>query len=145
MAWTDLKERDVAKQVSDFLEFRGWRRLRNQVGLATNMGGHTIRFGEKGMADLLFLLYLPQQSPTGECIPHAMVMWLETKRKGGKLSLDQTVWQAAERARGALVLNVDHFEIFAAWYDVQLGWLHSASGTAPGNLDLFAADTSPPE
>lgn len=137
--WADLKERDVAKQVSDFLQWRGWRRLRNQVGLATNMGGQTIRFGEKGMPDLLFLLYVPVHQPW------TLALWIETKRKGGRLSDHQEEWQEQERARGALVVNVDNFEVFAGWYEAALGWLHSSAGPEiPGNLNLFA-DRSPPE
>jgi len=139
MAWTDLKERDVSQQVCDFLKFHGWRRIRNQVQCSTNLvTGKVVASGEKGMADLLFIMYLANP-------PHALVLWIETKRKGAKPSEHQKAWQDKERLKGALVINVDHFEAFAGWYQAQLGWLHSASGIAPGNLDLFAADNSPPE
>jgi len=128
-----LSERDVSRQISDYLQWRGWRRFRNQVGVATNAGGGTFRFGEKGQPDLLFLRYLPEHQPW------ALVLWVETKRnKGGILSPDQIKWQDEERARGALVANANHYERFAEWYEETLGWIHSSGGPPiPGNLHLF--------
>jgi len=69
-----------------------------------------------------------------------MTLWIETKRnRGGKLSDAQIEWQTAERARGAIVLNVSKFEEFKEWYFDNLGWIHTGDGPpVPGNLDLFA-------
>src|SRR3954471_23847576 len=104
-----LAERDVQRQVCDFLGWRGWRRLRNQSGVATNAGGHTFRFGEKGIPDLLFLRYIPERPGVG------LVLWVETKRPKGRLSPDQIKWQDEERARGALIANAYEFEAFSEW------------------------------
>ena len=132
-AWTDLKEKDVAKQVTDYLEYRGWRRVRMNSGMSTNMmTGGIVRFGEKGMADLLFLRYFPKQQP------YALVLWVETKAPKGKLRPEQTLWQTGERARGGLCVTVYHFETFALWYDETLGAIHvSGDADIPGNMHLF--------
>lgn len=127
-----LAEREVSRQVSDFLEWNGWRRIRNQSGVATNAGGSTFRFGEKGIPDLLFLRYVPERPGA------ALVLWVETKRAKGKLSPDQVKWQDEERLRGALIVNVYDFQTFSEWYQSTLGWIHTADGPPiPGNLHLF--------
>jgi hypothetical protein len=129
-----LKERDVAKPISDFMQYRGWRRVRNNVVCATNpVTGHYVASGEKGMADLLFLRY-DRNVP-----PQAMALWVETKSRTGRLSERQEKWQAEEMAMGAIVITVRSFEEFRDWYQETLGWLHTAKGPAvPGNLDLFS-------
>jgi hypothetical protein len=127
-----LAEREVSRQISDYLGWHGWRRIRNQSGVATNAGGGTFRFGEKGIPDLLFLRYIPEHPGI------ALVLWVETKRAKGKLAPEQLKWQHDERLRGALVANAFSLETFSEWYQETLGWIHTADGPPiPGNLHLF--------
>ena len=134
-----LLEKDVTRQVSDFLVYRGWRRFRNNVGGKYDAHGNYTPYGERGMPDMLFVNYHRIKKPW------SMMLWIETKRsRGGRLSEYQLEWQEAERARGAIVLCVSDFREFEQWYNEKLGWIHSAAGPPnPGNLDLFAkpADT----
>jgi VRR-NUC domain-containing protein len=127
--WTDLSEKHVARQASEFLQWRGWRRLRNQSGVSSNQAGTVFRYGEKGMADLLFVRYLQRQ-------PHALVLWVETKAPKRKLSADQVRWQENERERGAMVVTVYCYEQFAEWYENVLGWVDTDHEYVSGNLRL---------
>ncbi len=104
-----VREADVTKQVIDFLEARGWRPVRMQVG-----GRRSFRFGEKGMADWLCTRYR-----TGEKF-HG-VFWLELKTATGKLRPGQLEWIEAERAKGALVCVADSLESFQGWYEEVYG------------------------
>jgi len=136
-----LIERDVAKQLRDFLEFRGWRRVRMTVGMAMG-GGGMMSLGERGMPDLLYIRYFTK--PRGG----ALAFWAETKRPGGgkdcrcragdkKLCrhCQQRKWREEERLRGALVVVVDDLREFHEWYDSTFGWLHSGP-LADGQLRL---------
>lgn len=127
----NLSERDVARQISDFLKWRGWRRLRTSSGITTNQAGNTFRFGEKGMPDFLFIRYYPK------ILPKALVLWVETKRpRGGKRSPDQIAWHEREAALGALVITAYDFESFEVWYAQTLSWTDTESFELPGNLHL---------
>lgn len=84
-------------------------------------------FGEKGMADVLAIRY--PQANTGsksdwsiEYQVVAEVLWLEFKRKAGKLSPAQEEWHLHERKLGALTVKfgVDceaSIEGFIGWYE----------------------------
>lgn len=113
-----LKEREVTRQIRDYLEWQGWRGLRNQVSAAQNMAGGWFRSGEKGMPDYLFLYYFRQQMP-GVCLQ----LWIEIKREGEDLRPEQIAWHLAETARGGLVWTVDKFESFQIRYQTVFGWL----------------------
>lgn len=127
----ELKERDVTRQVRDFLEWRGWRPVRMQVAaFARPTDGAMVRVGEVGMADYLFVRYLPR---TGA----ALALWVEFKRpKGGRVAAHQKAWHERERERGAEVWRVDDLDNFAARYEAAFGWLHGPKGV--GQMSIFA-------
>jgi hypothetical protein len=130
-----LQEKDVARAISDFMEYKGWRRFRNNVGVAMNPSGGLHRYGEKGMPDLLFVRYAPKYRPW------TLMIWVETKRPRGRLSPHQEKWQEEETAAGAVIVTVNSFEDFLDWYNQTLAAIHTASGPdIPGNLDLFASN-----
>lgn len=103
----DLKERDVTKQVCDFLRAHRWRLIRMNVTKVKRLGRWT-QFGETGMADYLALQYLPGSL--------AAVMWIEFKQSKGKLAKHQELWHARERRDGAAVYTVRDYDSFRAFY-----------------------------
>jgi hypothetical protein len=122
-----LLEKDVAQQVRDFMECRHWRRVRMQSIKGFGAGGSMITVGEKGMADLLYVLYLSEKEFPGL----AAFCWVETKRfKGGKRHQEQNDWQTKERQRGAIVLNANDIVLFEKEYNAHFGWVHER-GLAP--------------
>lgn len=120
-----LTEADIERQCSDLLALDGWRTLKTDPVSRREWGKG---FGEKGMADCLYLRYDTRPrflgsnpTPIPGPFPYAEVMWIEWKRPGGVAKPHQRAWIAAERARGALVLlaGADFpatFEGFADWY-----------------------------
>lgn len=105
----DLKERDVTRQVYDFLVHRRWRLIRMNVGKA-KLKGRWTAWGESGMPDYLALYYLGDG--------HAIAWWLEFKREmGGELGRMQELWHARERKDGAAVYTVCDFDSFRKFYD----------------------------
>jgi hypothetical protein len=133
-----LKERDVAKQIRDFLEWHGWRTLRWNIGVMTNEAGAVVRFGEKGTPDLMFVYYFLRRKPGA-----ALVLWVETKRQGADLRDSQIEWQFKETKRGALIVTVDNYEEFRDWYLESFEWLHDPGGIGEGQgkLPLKGAKT----
>ena len=122
-----LSEADVSRQVCDFLAAEGWRGVRMNVGTSTNLvSGKHVGFGEVGMPDWLFINYNYVGGPTDNqvdpyyraCTGH---LWIEMKAPGKKPTPKQLAWHEAERARGALVIVVDHFETFRDWYKETFG------------------------
>lgn len=117
-----LSEADVTKQVCDFLAVEGWRGVRMNVGgisyTPTGFPPRFVQFGEKGMSDWLFIRYemIWRIAKKPSHYGMANVMWLEMKAPGKKPKPHQLAWHEAERARGALVKVVDHFETFRDWY-----------------------------
>jgi len=125
-----LAERDVKRQVCDFLEWRNWRPIRNQVSVSQNAAGGWFRTGENGMADYLFLRYLDDKPGA------ALALWVELKREGKPRRPDQVKWQLEETLRGALVVTVDRYEDFEQWYYQTFGWLHGPEGAGQQRLPL---------
>lgn len=117
-----LTERDVTRQIRDFLEWRQWRALRQQ---RTVIPG-AFQTGEPGIPDFLFLRYLPDGM--------ALALWVEMKAPGRKTAERQQQWRAREEKRGAVVVTVDDLGAFQSWYDEQYGWLHGPEGI--GQMDL---------
>ena len=121
-----LAEREVTRQVKDFMLYRGWRAVRMQ---RTVIAG-AFQSGEPGIPDYLFLRYVSQAKA------HVLAIWIEFKGPTGRVSEQQQIWHCDERLKGALVWVVDDFEWFAAEYDRLFGWLHSGE-RAPGQLDML--------
>ena len=127
-----MLEKDVQKQIIDFLSLRGWRFYRTHF--AHIPGANSA--GELGAPDGIVTRYMPTPEVPARC----MTWWLEFKGprdqrtcqckldKKGKTVLckvcRQKKWHERERQRGALVIQTSSLDAFAAWYDVQFGWLH---------------------
>lgn len=133
-------EAEVVRDLKNFLAARGWRAVRMETGFVPGAGS----FGEKGIADWLFLRYMPGRGLT-------MAMWIEAKPPGHKpvcrckpavmvpgkrpgtekigkpahecRSCGQARWKLAEEARGALVLTVSYVPAFISEYQRVFGWL----------------------
>lgn len=118
-----LLEREVTRQIRDFLKLRGWRAIRMQ---RTVMPGQ-FQSGEPGIPDYLFLHYIGRRA--------AAVLWIELKRPGGRIRPQQQEWHDRERGRGAEVWVVENFEHFEGLYRGSFSWLHD--GRLPGQIDLF--------
>jgi hypothetical protein len=114
-----LLEREIQKQVKDFLRWRGWRIVRHQVTVAST-GASTFSVGEKGMADLQAIYYI-----TGNRPGLTLTLWVETKRLGKKLRPEQEVWRQNEESRGGLYWKADHIGEFMEQYERTFGWLHT--------------------
>lgn len=126
-----LLERDIERTCTEFLSLDGWRCLKTDPVSDRSRGKG---FGEKGMADCLYIRYLSACEGKGcsdgaECPVRSEVMWCEWKReRGGKITsraekakIHQKAWHAAERARGALTLIAGEdfpatIEGFQQWY-----------------------------
>jgi hypothetical protein len=94
-----LKEADIQRTITDLLELDGWRHIKTDPVSDRARGKG---FGEKGMADDLYIRYNP--SPMWVAPGAAQVLWIEHKRPKGVVPQHQKDWHAAERARGALTL-----------------------------------------
>ena len=79
-----VTEKDVARAVKDFMAAKGFRCVRMQ---RTVIPG-AFQSGEPGIPDLLFLRYRD-----------GAIIWIETKRPGGRRSDDQVNWHRNEVAR----------------------------------------------
>lgn len=120
-----ISERDVARAVRDFLEYRGWRALNLERG---NIPGQWRT--EPGIADYLFIRY--DEAELGR----ADVMWIEFKsptdrrkcrckagasRRAMCTVCSQALWRMAEEARGGRVLIVRDVDEFMSTYE-EMGW-----------------------
>lgn len=111
-----LSEADIERTCSDYLALDGWRMLKtNPCSDRSRAKG----FGEKGMADCLYIRYLGRNAGLPPGSPHrvhAELLWIEWKRPDGVLSDHQMDWQVAEQRRGALVVTLSSIELFLEWY-----------------------------
>lgn len=114
-----LKEKDVTRQVRDFLSWNQWRPFRNQVSTVQNAAGGWFSSGEKGMPDYLFVRYLPDKPAL------ALNLWVEMKKPGEDLRPHQIEWHRLERLRGAFILVADDYEAFRDEYYKTFSWLHN--------------------
>lgn len=132
-----LKEADIQRTCVDFLALDGWRPLKTDPCSDRNRGKG---FGEKGMADHLFLrvpdvkeyvLRARRASLTRGPFPAASVLaaaqgqilWVEFKRPGTVPTSRQHDWHYLERYNGFLTVlaGVDFpadIDGFMAWYRV---------------------------
>jgi len=124
-----LRERDVARQIKDFLGFRGWRIVRHNVTKIRDRTGRWTSFGENGMPDLQAIYYLRHGQPGATA-----TLWVETKQATGRLRPQQADWHRDELARGAVVVVARKFEDFEKFYWEVLGWVH---GPQHGQGHLF--------
>jgi hypothetical protein len=101
-----LLEREIQKQVKDFLRWRGWRIVRHQVTVAST-GASTFSVGEKGMADLQAIYYIAGNRPG-----LTLTLWVETKRLGKKLRPEQEVWKHTDdRVKGQKAMLFEELSI----------------------------------
>ena len=105
----DVPEEVIEAECTKILEEDSWRALRTDP---VSDRGRGKGFGELGMADHLYIRYLPQPE----------ILWIEFKRPGEKAKKHQTQWHIRERARGALTLIAgEDFPAsvvgFREWYD----------------------------
>jgi hypothetical protein len=139
-----LSERDISKQISDYMQVRGWRRFRNSVGMAMGFSGTPVQFGEKYMPDLRFVRYF--QHPYGA----AVHLWVEVKAPTARMQCEckplqngnrmcrqcgQKQWRDKERYINAIVWVVDSIEEFMDLYDEKFDYLHHGDFT--GQVRLF--------
>lgn len=103
----ELKERDVTKQVCDFLRAHRWRLIRMNV-TTLQLRGQWVKFGETGIPDYLAIYYLPNSL--------AVCLWLEFKQRKGKLAKHQELWHAREQRDGATLCTVRDYESFREFY-----------------------------
>lgn len=153
-----IREIDIQKTCTQFLELDGWRALRTDpVSDKSRAKG----FGEVGMADMLYIRYLADPAKSGHktgcpccCGPlrgqvFAQVLWIEYKRERGgngkrglftraeKAKIHQKAWHAAERARGALTLIAGEEDGFPATIEGFISW-YQASGLQRKRITLGA-------
>lgn len=111
------KECDIQKACEDLLQWDGWRIFRLEQNWSDKKRKAV---GEPGAPDCLAIRYRPP-SDWGAGMPGlATVLMVEWKKVGGKNAPHQKAWQAAERARGALVIVGG--EDFTATSDGFLEW-----------------------
>ena len=113
-----LLEIDLAKACTDLLALDGWRALKTDPVSRREWGKG---FGEKGMADSLYLRYTDPLWIAGDKRAIGEIFWIEWKTPKGRLAPHQHAWREAERARGALALiaGIDFdasLEGFVCWY-----------------------------
>jgi len=116
-----LTERDVARQVRDFMEAHGWRCIRMQVASVARPTGGGFRVGEVGMPDFLFIRYNEQGFDAASRITCCEHLWVEVKRPGGRVSEHQREWVGREMDRGGVVVVVDDIDEFRTWYADEVG------------------------
>lgn len=119
-----VSEADLERAGTDLLIYDGWRHLKTDPVSRREWGKG---FGEPGMADDLYLRYLPRylnpyglsKAPCDRAF--CQCMWIEWKRPKAKPKPHQRIWIEQERARGALVLLADEdfpadYDGFPTWY-----------------------------
>jgi hypothetical protein len=107
-----LTEKDVTKQVCDYLRVRGWSVHRCHVGVYQPIsGGAPVRMGEKGMTDLFAVR--PKHGAVAE------FFWLELKAPGNRPSPDQSLWMERQHAAGFEAVCFDSLEKCADWVETR--------------------------
>ena len=116
-----ILEKHVQEGVTALLELDGWRAIRTDP-VSDRVRGKG--FGELGMPDHLYLRYRPFISGPhvthgfrveyGDCLSETL--WIEFKAPSKVPKSHQLQWHKSEQKRGALVLVIDNFDAFKAWY-----------------------------
>lgn len=123
-------ERLVAHDVRAALVQRHWRVIRNNVTKVQFRPGVWTQFAEPGMPDFLALQYLDARG-------NGLILWVETKRLGGKLGDDQIKWRDKEVRQGAVVIVAASIEDFLGQYEDRVGWIHRPPYSIPGHQSKF--------
>jgi hypothetical protein len=105
-----LAEAAIEEQICQYLALDGWYTRHFELNYSERKQRSC---GERGMPDILAVRY----SKPG----WANILWIECKRPGGRISVDQRAWRDRERRRGALVVlaGIDFepsIDGFAGWY-----------------------------
>jgi len=114
-----VSEADIERTCTELLELDGWRSFKMEENFSERKMKRT---GEKGMPDRLYLRYnWAYEFRVTYRRVIADVLWIEWKANGGKPSLAQRNWIAAETKRGAMVLLAGtnfpaSIEGFKEWY-----------------------------
>jgi len=140
MAKTKVLEKTVRDLVFGFLRDRRWRIVKTEFSAMPGVRAT----GEPGMADCVAIRYMgAPEVPT-----RALALWIEFKGPNDRRTCfcdpstpkklckvcRQKHWQERERGRGAVVIVVNSFPDFCAWYQHNLSFLHSETtplGEAP--------------
>ena len=106
-----LKESDLERQIAEYLALDSWYTRHFELNYSERKQRSV---GERGMPDLLALRYHPPGA--SDCL------WIELKRPGGRVTMDQRAWRDRERRRGATVLiaGIDFepsIDGFVGWYE----------------------------
>lgn len=118
-------EAELERTCTNILIQDGWRALKTNP---VSRRAHGKGFGEKGMADYLYIRYLDKaqlQYPGGRMVlksPAAEVLWVEYKTPSGEVAQHQRDWHCKEIQLGALVVVAmldfePTVEGFIAWYE----------------------------
>jgi len=139
-----LLEREVTRQIRDFMTSHGWRAIRHQRTVVPGQ----FQSGEPGIPDYSFVYYLPRNKVLGACV----LVWIEMKgthdkrrcnclqrqvqgKKGKCTNCTQADWRRREESRGAVFAPGNDYSVFETWYSQKFGWLHD--GRLPGQLEMF--------
>ncbi len=112
-----IREADIQRTCTEFLQLDGWRALRTDP---CSDRSRAKGFGEKGMADYLYIRYSAGGTP--QSMKHcAEVLWVEYKGPTGVPTRLQFAWHDSEREIGALtvIMGIDcdrSIEGFMEWY-----------------------------
>jgi hypothetical protein len=112
----DRSEAELERDCTNILIQDGWRALKTDPVSRRAWGKG---FGEKGMADHLYIRY--ESDPGQRRRGSAEIMWIEWKRGNEESKPHQDSWQQREHERGALVLAANRdfpatVDGFMAWY-----------------------------
>ena len=112
-----MTEAQIERQCSDFLALDGWRLVKTDPCSDARRGKG---FGERGMADCLYLRYGTAR-PEAPQRASGDILWVEWKGPKGRVAPHQAQWHIEERARGAAVVVAIQdfpptFEGFTDWY-----------------------------
>jgi hypothetical protein len=100
-----VRERDVTKQIVDWLRCRGWLCLRLQSGVMRGQtGGTFVRLSPNGTPDWIITH------------PKWGTAFVEMKAPGKPLRPAQVLWHDREKAAGHRVIVADSFDSFLETY-----------------------------
>lgn len=90
-----MKESDILKQITDYLTVKGywWSRMNSGAMFGSHNGKRwAVRFGRKGMADILMT--------RNNCLGELRLVWIEVKNEKGVQSEDQKKFEIETKGEG---------------------------------------------